>query len=201
MTDLGPPMKRHLITAISILLFLGFVYIGISNMTKTNHKIKIQDIQLKSKQSDLLQLENKFNLLNKELEKKDLDAKKVKQLEDEKIQLQKQLEDTQSQLQAKANRIQAEKSKIASVVPKLTQTAYAESGNFYKDFIYQHESGNNPNAVNSIGCRGLGQACPGSKLPCGDNYACQDAWFTNYAMTRYGSWEAAYNFWIAHRWW
>jgi len=185
-----------------MILFLGFVYIGITNITKTNHKIKIQDIQLKSKQSDLLQLENRFNLLNKELEQKDLDAKKVKQLEDEKIQLQKQLEDTQSQLQAKADRIQAEKSKIASAVPKITQTAYASTGcSDAKSCIYSHESGNNTNAINSIGCRGLGQACPGTKLPCGDDYACQDAWFSQYAIERYGSWENAWVFWQANRWW
>ena len=185
-----------------MILFLGFVYIGITNITKTNHKIKIQDIQLKSKQSDLLQLENRFNLLNKELEQKDLDTKKVKQLEDEKIQLQKQLEDTQSQLQAKADRIQAEKSKIASAVPKIIQTAYASTGcSDAKSCIYFHESGNRTTALNSIGCRGLGQACPGTKLPCGDDYACQDAWFSQYAIERYGSWEQAWVFWQANRWW
>lgn len=79
--------------------------------------------------------------------------------------------------------------------------SYPQSDNFYKNFIYQHESGNNPNSVNSIGCRGLGQACPGTKLPCGADYACQDAYFTNYAMQRYGSWEAAYGFWTKNRWW
>jgi hypothetical protein len=67
-----------------------------------------------------------------------------------------------------------------------------------KEFIYCKESSNNPAAVNHIGCRGLGQACPGSKLPCGDNdYQCQDEWFTNYMLERYGSWEAAQAFWLA----
>lgn len=68
-------------------------------------------------------------------------------------------------------------------------------------FIYMHESGNNPAAVNSSGCRGLGQACPGSKLPCGADYACQDAFFTNYMLNRYGSWENAKAFWLSHNWW
>lgn len=75
------------------------------------------------------------------------------------------------------------------------------SPNEDKAFIYQHESGNRTTAVNSIGCRGLGQACPGSKLPCGDDYACQDAFFTKYAMDRYGSWANARKFWEANRWW
>ena len=71
-----------------------------------------------------------------------------------------------------------------------------------KMFIYMHESGNNPAARNAAGCRGLGQACPGSKLPCSDSdYACQDAWFTNYCMSRYGSWQNAYAFWLSHNWW
>lgn len=74
--------------------------------------------------------------------------------------------------------------------------------NMYKQYIYQKESGCRTNAVNSIGCRGIGQACPGSKLPCSNSdFACQDAWFSNYAIQRYGSWEAAYNFWLRNHWW
>lgn len=74
--------------------------------------------------------------------------------------------------------------------------------NQYKQFIYQHESGCNTAAVNSIGCKGIGQACPGSKIAhCGNDFACQDKWFSNYAIQRYGSWAAAYNFWVANNWW
>ena len=102
-------------------------------------------------------------------------------------------------MQAKAQ--QKEQERIAlQTRANLSQVAYA-SGDA-KAFIYQKESGNNPAAINSIGCRGLGQACPGSKLPCSNtDYACQDAWFTNYAMTRYGSWENAKAFWIQNHWW
>jgi hypothetical protein len=73
--------------------------------------------------------------------------------------------------------------------------------NQYAQYIYQHESGCNLNAVNSGGCRGIGQACPGSKLPCGADYACQNEFFTNYAISKYGSWQAAYNFWVNNHWW
>lgn len=75
------------------------------------------------------------------------------------------------------------------------------TGNPYKDYIYYKESTCNPAAVNHIGCRGIGQACPGSKLPCGADFACQDAWFSNYAIQRYGSWENAYAFWLQNHWW
>lgn len=67
--------------------------------------------------------------------------------------------------------------------------------------IYMHESGCNPSAVNGAGCRGIGQACPGSKLPCGADFACQHAWFTAYAYAVYGSWENAWAAWQRKGWW
>jgi len=80
--------------------------------------------------------------------------------------------------------------------------SYAVVGNDAKSFIYSHESGNNPNAMSPNGCYGLGQDCSGRVLAsCGADYACQDAYFTNYAMSRYGSWEAAASFWQANGWW
>lgn len=84
-------------------------------------------------------------------------------------------------------------------VPQIA--APAEAPNDAKMWIYMHESGNNPAAVNSQGCRGLGQACPGTKLPCDDDYACQDAYFTSYMQSRYGSWENAKEFWENSGWW
>jgi resuscitation-promoting factor RpfB len=74
------------------------------------------------------------------------------------------------------------------------------------DYIISRESGWRLNARNSGGCLGLGQACPGSKLTnvC-PNYAtdaiCQLQFFNNYAVKRYGSWNAAYNFWVVNHWW
>ena len=73
----------------------------------------------------------------------------------------------------------------------------AESEADAKAFIYHKESGNNPKAINSTGCRGLGQACPGTKLPCGDDYQCQDEWFTSYMKNRHGSWVKAKQHWLA----
>lgn len=80
--------------------------------------------------------------------------------------------------------------------------------NQYAAYIYGKESGGtvpgmcNTTATNAGGCFGIGQACPGSKVAhCGADYACQNAWFTNYAMGRYGSWAAAYNFHRNNNWW
>ncbi len=82
------------------------------------------------------------------------------------------------------------------------KTYPALSSNAAKVFIYSHESGNNPNATNSNGCYGLGQDCNGRvRSLCGADYACQDSFFTNYAMSRYGSWANAQAFWLSHHWW
>jgi LysM repeat protein len=82
-------------------------------------------------------------------------------------------------------------------------TSYpAVAGNAAKAFIYAHESGNNPNATNAKGCYGLGQDCNGVvRAKCGADYACQDAYFTAYANSRYGGWGGALAFWQSHHWW
>lgn len=74
------------------------------------------------------------------------------------------------------------------------------------NYIFSHESGWNPSAVNHIGCIGLGQSCPGGSgllNDCPDwqtDVACQTRHFTKYA-SRYGGWTGAYQFWINNKWW
>lgn len=145
------------------------------------------------------ELNSKVDALNNTKTQLDSTATDKANLEKQVEELNKVKQDLESQLQAKL----AEKQRLASIgVQKVSAQSYSLPANQAKAFIYQKESGNNPAAVNSIGCRGLGQACPGSKLPCSNSdYACQDAYFTNYAETRYGSWEAAYNFWQKNMWW
>jgi len=72
-----------------------------------------------------------------------------------------------------------------------------------KAFIYYKESSNNQYAINpSSGACGLGQALPCSKMPCElSDYNCQDIFFTNYMLARYGSWTNAKAFWLQHSWW
>lgn len=100
--------------------------------------------------------------------------------------------------------------------PKYAPTTDNEA----KNFIYQKESSMRLDAVNSLGCIGLGQSCPqGGKTPalaidCPDwqtNFACQDAFWNNYANTHcdfhtgisicYKGWQGAYNFWLQYRYW
>ena len=77
----------------------------------------------------------------------------------------------------------------------------------YVDYIVGRESGWNPTATNrSSGAHGLCQALPASKMATagGDymtNPITQLKWCNSYAVGRYGSWAAAYNFWISNHWW
>lgn len=126
-----------------------------------------------------------------------VDALTAQQAQDLAAQLQRA---AQRLLEAPAPRVEAVQAVPAS--PAALPDGYGCGGvNQYAAFIYYHESGCNPASVNGAGCRGIGQACPGTKLPCGDDFACQDAYFTEYAVGRYGSWEGAYQFWIGHNWW
>lgn len=107
------------------------------------------------------------------------------------------------QLQAAATRLQqapGPRIEALQVTPPSSGDCYGV--NPYAAYIYQRESGCNPGSVNSSGCAGIGQACPGSKMPCSLTDApCQLAYFEDYALGRYGSWEAAYQFWQFHSWW
>ena len=77
----------------------------------------------------------------------------------------------------------------------------------YVDYIISHESGWNYQAVNrSSGAYGLPQSLPAGKLASAgadwrDNPVTQLRWANNYAVGRYGSWDAAYHFWTVNHWW
>ncbi len=203
-------MKRLILMTLAGLIVLAYIGSGIHYIVSREHKVQFQEVKLKSTTSDLKQLQLKYDLLNsnldKELQKNDTDGSRVKQLEDEKQDLEKQKQELQSQLQAKLDAKQAEQDRIAAAERSLSVTATASAAtpsNGAKAFIYQHESGNNPGAINKAsGACGLGQALPCSKMPCSlSDYACQDAFFTDYAVRRYGGWDGAYQFWLAHSWW
>ena len=107
--------------------------------------------------------------------------------------------------------------KNAVVTTSVTQTAQppkpeikppvtvVHSDDFYKEYIFSHESSNRLNAVNSIGCYGLGQDCNNALANECPNWQtdkdCQLRFWDKYAIRRYGSWHNAYQFWVAHKWW
>jgi uncharacterized protein YabE (DUF348 family) len=90
----------------------------------------------------------------------------------------------------------------------------------YADYIISHESGWCPTkaqgqygscppysgSVPSGGGYGLCQSTPGSKMASAGadwatNPVTQLKWCSGYAVGHYGSWGAAYNFWLSHHWW
>ena len=78
----------------------------------------------------------------------------------------------------------------------------------YVDFIVSHESGWAATKANysGSGAYGLCQSLPASKMAsAGADYMTnpitQLKWCNGYAVGRYGSWAAAYSFWISNRWW
>lgn len=123
-----------------------------------------------------------------------------KQIDDAKAAEAQAIADAQAQQEAQSARDITPVVETPTIVA--TPVASASCGdNQYANFIYMHESGCDTGSVNALGCRGIGQACPGDKMPCGADYGCQNAYFTSYCMERYGSWIAAYNFWIANNYW
>ncbi len=83
----------------------------------------------------------------------------------------------------------------------------APSDYMYVNYIVSRESGWNAAAINkSSGATGLCQALPGNKMAtAGSDWATnpvtQLKWCNGYAKSRYGSWGAAYNFWLAKHYW
>lgn len=181
----NPVVLKKLSIALVITCLAVFAYVKVYPYT--------YDAKQAQKLQDTIQQVQKLQQQTKQIK---ADSAQQQSDKDKKLEeLNKQLQQAQEQLQAKA-------ASKASTVYAAAAPSYAMPANGYKAYIYDHESGNNPGAVNSIGCRGLGQACPGSKLLCSDtDYTCQDEYFTNYAMQRYGSWENAYVFWVNNHWW
>lgn len=200
----GWTMKRKLLLGVLLIAIVGFAAAGVTSARNTKDRLEFNKIQLNNRASEikLEQLKSKelYDKLNSN------DAKTQQQIDQYKKQLeesQQREKDLQDQLQAKIDT----KNRLARAQQSLTATATASaapvSPNWAKAFIYGKESGNRTDAINaSSGACGLGQALPCSKMPCTlQDYACQDAFFTNYAVNRYGSWENAAAFWQAHSWW
>jgi len=76
----------------------------------------------------------------------------------------------------------------------------------YIDYIFSHESGWNPASRNPSGLYvGLGQTNPNTLAKACPNWQgdpiCQIKFFNSYAVSRYGSWQAAYVFKKNNGWW
>lgn len=177
-----------------------------------------QSLPLKQSQQIIIQQNERVTLKEQNLyaaheEIRELEAKKqvlTKQLEGEK----KAAKDLRKKIADKKAKKAAELAKATQVAQPVLAVLSGPRGscgdNQYAAFIYGRESGGripgncNPTIRNAEGCIGIGQACPASKLIAvcpGLDYECENAFFTTYAIARYGSWAGAYQFWIAHNYW
>lgn len=164
-------VKRITIVLLTFAALVAFIGIGVVDAVKTKDLKEFQQVELKSKSSEIKELNVKYEQLNKDLDKasteKDTSQSEVERLQKEKQDLEKQKEELKSQLQAKLDA----KTKLAQASEKavnavtFTETASAQSGGSVTDIIrsasakygvsYQYmydmalcESTLNPNARN-----------------------------------------------------
>lgn len=202
-------MKRYITLVIGILLVGGFISQAIQAATKTERGKKIDNVQIQLKDLKIEQAAENIKALKVQLQDAHGDKAKIDELNKKIDQQAKDLEDAQKQaaIRVEAKRLAAVKAAEAQAVALqvVQNKAYAATSSCgdAKSCIYFHESHNNPGAVNkSSGSCGIGQAWPCSKMPCSpSDYTCQDKFFTNYALQRYGSWTAAWSFWQANKYW
>jgi outer membrane murein-binding lipoprotein Lpp len=128
----------------SILLFGGaFTYIGIADAVKTKDSLDFQQVELKSRSTEIQELNIKYDKLNTDLDKaseqKEVNQKEVERLNKEKQDLELQKQELERQLQAKLE----SKSKLAAASTKAinaatgTATASAMSGGSCTDYMLQ----------------------------------------------------------------
>lgn len=203
-------LKRKLLAVIALALITGIGATGTVHAASlpveepVHHSMVIKSNLVEPKSFRLHRLE--------EIQRKEQEAKQAAidkaQAEEQARQAAAQAE--QDRIAAEQAAQQAEQEKEAQVTPApvvaapVADTSVSGCGdNFYANYIYMHESSCKTHNPNSSGCDGIGQACPASKVigQCGYDYACQNAWFTDYANNRYGGWEGAYYFWLNNHWW
>lgn len=134
-------VKRIITVALASTVLLGFVGFGVYDAVKTKDKLEFQEVQLKSRTTEIKDLNVKYERLNLELDKaakeKDTSKEQLEKLNQEKQQLEQQKKDLEAQLQAKLD----QKNKIALAAAKVNSTgaatAYASSGGSCSDYMIQ----------------------------------------------------------------
>lgn len=213
-------MRKSIYTVLTAILLIGFIAAGTINIRDTNQKLQLNDIELKSKETQLIELNQRYDevihLKTKTDKEKQEQLEKIKQLETDRERLERELQaklDKQSSDKEKLARSAENASglKRASAAPAkvtgnkqswLKASGIPESQWQYVDYIVSKESSWNPSAVNkSSGACGLGQ-----QLPCGkwagawnDPVAALKAQY-GYVKGRYGGYAQAYSFWQKNSW-
>ena len=206
-------MQKKLV--ISCVCAISLTSIGVAGVygkaeyDRLNNKIELKTKAVKelNKQKEEAQKEN-----GKILEQKNEAEKKSNDLHQEKESLKKQLEEqkqktieTESQLQqALANKQASEVATQEYAQPSQPSTSYVVAVNYTgdsssaKEWIAQKESGGSYSATNQ---RYIGRYQLDSSYLGGDHSPeNQERVADAYVAGRYGSWEAAQQFWLANGW-
>lgn len=206
-------LNKIVVVAIVVL----FAALGINNIVDNQNKLKLKNIQLKSRAAELKSLELKYDHLQIELNKTDATNKEqIKKLEEERTKLLEEQQRLQKELSLKqeAKRLAAQKLQNAA---SLSATAYASSdacgalrarlaakgivGSELNAAITlaTRESSCRPSAYNPSGACGEFQSLPCGKwgAPGTDGYL---SGAIGYVKARYGSFGAALAHSYAHNW-
>lgn len=218
-------MERLLKPAL-IAIVVGFAALGINNIVTTNNQVQLREVQLKSANSELKQLQLDYDQLNLNLDKalhtKQENADEVKKLREQKQKLEKRQQELEQQLSAKreAAKLAAAKTQAAA---SFSGVAYAAGGNKdswlaasgipkgewgYVDWIVSRESGWDPCAyypgqsncnARPVNACGLVQQNPCHKIP-GDwrDPVAALKWQYQYVKDRYGGYAQAVSYWQAN---
>jgi len=165
-----PNIMQKLIYILGILLVIGFISLGVREVTQSRQKIEVQQIELQSREARLKEIRLEFEQLNIELDnqlnKSNQDKKKIERLKQEREELEQRTKRLERDLQARREKQRQEQEKLANVAVRAsgTQTAQASPASSgcesYRNLIAQYdwnvetmmramrlESGCNPNAV------------------------------------------------------
>ncbi len=159
--------------------------------------------EIEAMQKDIDEMNKLKDKNEKELEKLDT---KIAEQEELETSLKQQLADVEEEIGKVA--LTTTGGAVGSDKEAIMAAAGISSSDYqYVDYIISKESGWNSTADNPVSSAyGLCQALPGSKMAsAGSDWATnpvtQMKWCDGYATSRYGSWGAAYNFWITNHWW
>lgn len=222
-------MKQKLLILLSLVL-IGFVSIGVHDLRKHEKLDSLKQIQLDDNLIEIKKLELEKSQIREDFDEaskqKELDTKKLQELEQRDIEKDKQIEELKKQVQAKKDaqtvasvgvtqKVAAAPARPAvsgSKAEWLAQSGIPEDQWWAVDSIVSRESGWKPCAynpgrndcsANPTSACGLAQALPCGKQAKYGHWTDPVAnlkWQYEYVTARYGGYPQAVAFWNANHW-
>lgn len=215
------------LTILLTILFIGFVGLGIHNVRGNQVELKSREIKLQDAVIELNELKLQKEKLNQDFEKatqeKDINEEKVRQLEQEKLDLERRYKELEvSKAQEKEQKLASRTASVAGASNRgsitgnkeewLRASGIPESDWWAVDSIVSRESGWNPCAynpgrsdcnANPTSACGLAQSLPCGKQAKFGHWTDPVAnlkWQHEYVTARYGGYPQAVAFWNANHW-